>query len=63
MTRQELYDEIGCLNGSVNLMCVTDDIKELESMKEKAVKQIQKLYEENLKRINNDGEKLVEKCK
>lgn len=63
MTRQELYDVIVCLNGSVNLMCVTDDINELESMNENAVKQIQRLYEENLKRINNDGEKLVKKCK
>ena len=36
---------------------------QLESMNEKAVKQIQRLYEENLKRINNNCEKLVQKCK
>lgn len=53
MTRQELYNEIGMLNGNVNRMCVTDDVKELESMKDWAVKRIQTIYEENLSRINN----------
>lgn len=54
MTRQELYDEIGMLNGNVNRMCVTDIIDELNSMKEWAEKRIKKLFESNLSRINKN---------
>ncbi len=54
MTRQELYDEIGMLNGNVNRMCVTDSIDELNSMKEWAEKRIKKLFESNLSRINKN---------
>ena len=54
MTRQELYDEIGMLNGNVNRMCVTDSIDELNSMKEWAEKRIQKLFKSNLSRITKN---------
>lgn len=54
MTRQELYNEIGMLNGNVNRMCVTDSIDELNSMKEWAEKRIKKLFESNLSRINKN---------
>lgn len=54
MTRQELYNEIGMLNGNVSRMGVTEDVKELESMKEWAIKRIKTIYEENLSRINKN---------
>ena len=51
MTQQELYNEVDMLEGNINRMCVTDDIKELCNMIEYARVRIERIYQYNKERL------------
>lgn len=56
MTRKEMENETMMLDGNVCRMCVTDDIKELHKRQAYAKANIDKIYEYNLKRLEEKEE-------
>lgn len=51
MTQQELNNEVDMLEGNINRMCVTKDIKELCNMIEYARLRIERIYQHNKERL------------
>ncbi|MBO4541636.1 MAG: hypothetical protein J5725_00490 [Bacteroidales bacterium] len=51
MTQQELNNEVDMLEGNINRMCVTDDMKELCKMFEYARLRIERIYQYNKERL------------
>lgn len=49
--RNDLENEIRMLQGNVNRMCVTDDVEELNSMKEWAIKRTNEIHTYNLSKL------------
>lgn len=56
MTHQELLNESDMLEGNINRMMVTDDIKELREMYDWACKRLAKIYTVRFEELDN-GEK------
>lgn len=54
--RKELYNETDMLQGNINRMCVTDDVKELISMFKVVSKRIDKIFELNYERLKGENE-------
>lgn len=52
MVNVDLENEIRMLQGSINRMCITDDVEELEIMKEWAIKRIDAIHSFNLERLS-----------
>lgn len=42
------------IKGEINRMCVTNELSELETMKQHALINIKELFEENYRRLNNE---------
>ncbi len=46
-----IHNEKDMLEGNINRMCVTDDYKELESMRDVAIRRIEHIYKVNFMRL------------
>ena len=54
ITRQQLMNECDMLQGNVNRLMVTNDMRELNDMYEFACKRITTIYHENFKRLKSE---------
>ena len=53
-----IYNEKDMLEGNINRMCVTDDMDELLSMKNFAMKRIERIFQVNYERLTeSEGDK------
>lgn len=52
-----IYNEKDMLEGNINRMCVTDDMDELLSMKNFAMKRIERIFQVNYERLTDEGDK------
>lgn len=57
--KNSMFVECDMLEGNINRMCVTDDLKELNSMFEFASRRLDAIFHYNLKRFN---EKIIVNC-
>ena len=57
MTRKELMIEADMLQGNINRMIVTKDLKELTSMYEWAEQRLQTIYRERVKELGDANTK------
>lgn len=55
--RKELNHELDSLEGNINRMCVTDEVRELSDMSDWAHMRIQQIYELNKIRIMSQIDK------
>ena len=53
MTKQELMNEADMLQGNINRMMVTDDLKELLSMFMWAERRLKTIHKERVKELDN----------
>lgn len=53
MTRQEMMIEADLLQGNINRMMVTKDLKELTNMYEWAERRLQTIHKERVKELDN----------
>lgn len=51
-----IYNEKDMLEGNINRMCVTDDMDELLSMKNFAMKRIERIFQVNYERLTAESE-------
>ena len=49
---QKIQIEEDMLKGNINRMCVTDELGELESMRNYAISRINRIYNTNLERLS-----------